>query len=56
LPQLLEKAEMKNNLAHLMTISAALAVSQTQAFWGKGHLIGKQQKQFEFFMVKTPSN
>ena len=32
-----------------MTVSAALAVSQTQAFWGKGHLIGKQQKLVRIF-------
>jgi hypothetical protein len=32
---------MKTNLSQALTVAAALAVSQVQAFWGTGHLIGK---------------
>jgi hypothetical protein len=32
---------MKTNFSQMMTVAAAMAVGQTQAFWGTAHLIGK---------------
>jgi len=36
---------MKTNLAQVMTVAAALAVGQAQAFWGTAHLIVARQAQ-----------